>query len=293
MSESTRPGAGDPAADPTPGEGRADEVEVVEERDDAGRLLARSELRGGVLHGLTTAYGENGRPLREERFREGRLDGESVTYDEAGRVREQATFHDGLLDGEMVVRDEAGRVEQRLRFAAGELDGLTEIFNAGTPQARIGLRGGKRHGEMTSFDEQGRPASILRYRDGELDGRAEFLDPRGRCVRTADYVAGALEGEVVDYFPDTGRVRERTPYRGGKPHGERVRYRPDATVEESAVYADGEPVGEPVPHDERGRPLRAVPDAVERRDGGEAGAAEERPPGDVGQGSGPAGSDWF
>jgi hypothetical protein len=79
--------------------------------DDGGRVVQRSNFKGGVLEGLTTMFDEDGRVAQRVTFKDGLMDGPAAVYTK-GSLLASSQYKTGKLDGETVTYDEAGRVTQ-------------------------------------------------------------------------------------------------------------------------------------------------------------------------------------
>ena len=74
----------------------ARETSVVEQHDDAGVLLLRSTMAGGVLHGPLEQYGPDGQPAMTAHFIDGKLHGAVALFGDDGVVVQRSAFQHGL-----------------------------------------------------------------------------------------------------------------------------------------------------------------------------------------------------
>lgn len=77
----------------------ARETSVVEQHDDAGVLLLRSTMAGGVLHGPLEQYGPDGQPAMTAHFIDGKLHGAVALFGDDGVVVQRSAFQHGLAHG--------------------------------------------------------------------------------------------------------------------------------------------------------------------------------------------------
>jgi antitoxin component YwqK of YwqJK toxin-antitoxin module len=153
---------------------------------------------------------------------------------------------------ERVDRDEAGRVTRRYHVAGDQLEGECLVYTAeGWVAQRSNFAGGLLDGELTQYDGDGEIAAVMHYRAGKLEGLSRFFD-RGRLQLSASYHDGLADGETI-VFGEYGKPSAKAEYRAGKLHGLSSWFRPDGTLLRTARFAGGEPDGEPVDYDERGR----------------------------------------
>jgi len=74
---------------------------------------------------------------------------------------------------------------------------------------------------------------------------------------SANYHQGLQDGETA-VFGENGKPTAKMQYRAGKLHGLSSWFRPDGSLLRTAQFADGNPDGEPVDYDERGRARNAA-----------------------------------
>lgn len=206
----------------------------------------------------TVALHENGAVRERATLVDGKPHGVVEQFDPAGRTVRSARYRNGVLDGETVDFDGNGHPLLRARYRAGRLHGEVQSYEAGALRFSCQYLLGMKDGESRIWTPDGTLGALMRYRADVAEGRWEWFDARGRTLRTAEYRAGVLHGDVLDYRPD-GTLRERTPHAAGLPHGDAVAYHPSGRPMCRQRFRAGKPVGEPVWYDERGRETKPPP----------------------------------
>jgi antitoxin component YwqK of YwqJK toxin-antitoxin module len=193
-------------------------AQIVEERDEAGRLVGRASLMAGVPHGESTRYAADGTTLLQANFARGALNGPLRSFDEQGMPLQHAHYLDGKPHGVVTVYQE-GCLAARQHYVHGVL-----------------------HGESVSYAPSGLVTSRMTYEAGKLDREALFMTD-GVVVRRMNYRHGLLEGETREYARD-GALVQSSPYRANLLHGTVRRFAPDGSVLEERAFQQGKPQGE-------------------------------------------------
>ena len=110
-----------PAA--TPDASSSDEVtQIVEERDEAGRVVGRASLMAGVPHGESTRYAADGTMLLQANYAHGALNGPLRSFDEQGAPLQHAHYLNGKVHGVVMVYQD-GCLAARQHYVQGVLHG--------------------------------------------------------------------------------------------------------------------------------------------------------------------------
>lgn len=203
--------------------------ERLDERDEKGRLVGRTWLRQGVLHGRMERFWPN------------------------GHAQLSANYDGGQLDGLMHQFDEQGEPLQVAAYVQGRQHGLTRVFVQGRCVSEQTFVEGMVHGPAVTYGSSGQPSTKMRFVKGQIEGPASFFHD-GRVVRQANYQSGLLEGEVSDFDRDGGLIQV-AQYRANVLEGPLRRYWPGGALMEEVIYAKGVPVGPPLRLDAKGRQL--------------------------------------
>ena len=201
----------------------------VDEHDADGRLMGRSWLKQGLLHGRMERLWPN------------------------GKMQLSANYDHGQLDGLLYQFNEQGAPVQVAAYVQGRQHGLTRIFAQGRCVSEQNFEDGVAHGPAITHNDAGQPSAKLRFVQGQVDGPATFFH-EGRVARQATYQAGLLEGEVSDFDRDGGLIQVAT-YQANVLNGPLRRYWPGGALMEEVIYNQGVPVGPPLRLDAEGRKL--------------------------------------
>jgi antitoxin component YwqK of YwqJK toxin-antitoxin module len=192
---------------------------VVEQRNEQGQLVSRTELGDGVPNGLMTTFGPDGKPTMQAGYRAGVLHGTSKLWDEQGQLVQEAAYQQGRQQG------------------------LTRVYAGGRLLSEQMFAQGLLHGETVFYSEAGEPTCKMHFRQGQVEGEALFFN-EGGLVRRAIYRKGLLEGECIDYDREGTRVQS-AHYKANLLDGWLRRYWPNGQVMEELQYKQGKPVGKP------------------------------------------------
>ncbi|MCW5651898.1 MAG: toxin-antitoxin system YwqK family antitoxin [Ramlibacter sp.] len=202
------------------------EIVVLEQRNENGSLLSRTQLKGGLPDGDMTCFGAAQRPVMQATYRRGTLHGCSRLWDEQGQLVQEAYYQNGLQHG------------------------LTRVFMAGRLLSEQTFSKGVLHGPMISYADAGFPSCKMEYLHGDIDGEALFFH-EGALVRRANYRRGLLEGITIDYDRDEAKIQS-AEYKGNLLDGWLRRFWPNGQVMEELLYRQGKPAGKPRRFDRKG-----------------------------------------
>ncbi len=86
--------------------------------------------------------------------------------------------------------------------------------------------------DFVRFFEDGKPAVMGNLKNGKPEGKWLFYSSKGYLFREANFAAGELSGEVLQFFYQSEQVYERNHYADGKQEGEQLRYFEDGAIQE-------------------------------------------------------------
>jgi len=237
--------------------------ETINERDDAGRVRVRREVRldeagNYVNHGGWRQWDAAGRLVGQGRYAWGEPTGvwsrwataegaptlaEAPFDDFTGPFLSQATYRDGRLESVWAIFDSDGRPASEVRFRNGRRHGEAVLYTADGAVYR-----------RARFDE-GLPTGRLEQRSGgELKVVAEFVAGRRRIARVDRYESGGLRSREAWLGPparvsepdDPWRLRLAVYEATGEElrHGRREAWWPNGQPKLIADYEQGRAVGE-------------------------------------------------
>ena len=111
---------------------------------------------------------------------------------------------------------------------------------------------GKLDGLNVVFSE-GQLREIGHWENGEQNGLFEAWTDKGVLVDHGIFKDGERDGETVQYWPDTGKLKVKAQYRAGKLNGLVEQYYPSGTVQLKHMYADHQLHGEALDYFENGQ----------------------------------------
>jgi len=144
-------------------------TEVIEERDDEGRLLKRqevirNEVGEAVPNGMTIFWWESGEKKSEFRYVDGKPDGPRISWYPSGQVWIEGLFRDGKEDGLW-----------------------THYWPNGKKQGEMGFDNGAWHGVHRHWYESGQKRDEGEWVMGKQKGVHTVWDENGKVVRQTDY----------------------------------------------------------------------------------------------------------
>lgn len=213
----------------------------LDECDEQGRLIGRSWLRQGLLHGRMERLWTN------------------------GKLQLVANYDTGLLDGLLCQFDEDGNPIQVAAYVQGKQHGQTRVFVKGRCVSEQLFSDGEANGPTVTYDDAGQPSAKMNFLNGQINGPVTFFHET-RVIRQAYYQSSLLEGEVSDFDRDGGLVQVAT-YHANMLQGPLRRYWPGGALMEEVIYEQGLPIGPPLRLDIKGRQLdytHAQPSLLER-----------------------------
>ena len=88
-------------------------VEVVEIRDENGRITEKFEMRNkdNTRHGFHETYDSLGNLISKQTYQNGKLEGKAYFYYENGKVYEEENYENGLIVGEVLSYYKTGELE--------------------------------------------------------------------------------------------------------------------------------------------------------------------------------------
>ena len=133
-----------------------EEIRIVREYFDNGRIKSETEAKGNLRHGITKNYSKNGKLLSEVSYVNNKKDGPSVNYYPSGKIHTKLIYKDGVKDGESIWYYESGKVFRVNPFKNGKLDGIQKFyFENGNMMAEVPYRNGQPGLGLKEYTESG------------------------------------------------------------------------------------------------------------------------------------------
>ncbi len=195
-----------------------------EEYYENGQVKVRASYTQDLLDGKIVGWHENGTLFFEKQYVKGKPIGEHKESYASGKLAHHFRFDkNGALHGEQRTYYEDGKTHTLIGYLAGELDGMKAMWDEeGNLLEEAFYKGGKLEGRYFEKSSDGKEV-IYHYKDNQRQGKHEIYFPvhpffgKVKAVE-ADFVAGKLDGEVVEYNEAGAKVGV-TPYKAGRKEG--------------------------------------------------------------------------
>lgn len=144
-----------------PASGRAYTGWIVETYPD-GRLRSRSQMRDGLLEGISQGWHTNGLLQVNEQFLAGVSHGLRTKWYENGIKESEVRVNHGRLDGDFLHWNTNGILVERIAMKEGHAEGVSEAFNDdGSVRVRVLMAEGKVVNRTLFRDGEAKPARPL------------------------------------------------------------------------------------------------------------------------------------
>lgn len=108
--------------------GDKEEIHIVREFHDNGRIKSETEARGRLRHGITKNYSNTGILLSEINYVNNKKDGPSINYYTSGKVHTKLMYKNGVKEGESIWYYQSGKVFRINPFKNGKLNGTQKFY---------------------------------------------------------------------------------------------------------------------------------------------------------------------
>lgn len=176
----------------------------------------------------------------------GKPDGFETHYQQYIGVIRTVNYKDGLKDGpeqEFAGSYATRYVKVELPWKEGKLQGVRRMLHPnGKPMAETTYENGLESGDAKSFDIDGNLIRKTPFKAGKREGELiDYWPGTDKVKRTVPFKAGKIEGVVKELFLE-GKIKRETPFKNDKQHGIDKEYQPDGKVFRETYYVDGEEV---------------------------------------------------
>lgn len=133
-----------------------EEIRIVREYFDNGRIKSEIEAKGSLRHGITKNYSKTGTLLSEVNFVDNKKEGPSINYYSSGKIHTRLMYKNGVKDGESIWYYESGKVFRINPFKNGKLNGTQKFyFKNGKIMAEVPYRNGQPGTGLKEYAESG------------------------------------------------------------------------------------------------------------------------------------------
>jgi len=133
-----------------------EEIRIVREFFDNGRIKSEIEAKGSLRHGTTKNYSKTGILLSEVNYVNNKKDGPAINYYASGKVHTRLMYKNGVKEGESIWYYKSGKVYRINPFKNGVLDGTQKFyFENGKIMAEVPYRNGQPGVGLKEYSESG------------------------------------------------------------------------------------------------------------------------------------------
>lgn len=161
-------------------------VEVVENKDEAGRLVERFTVdkKSKLKEGLHEAFHANGSRAEESNYKNGVLRGEQKFYYENGQISEIRNFDtNGAFSGPYKSYHETGNIKSEGQYVNGSMSGKWKFFyRSGNIKEIVHFRDGVENGPFIEYYENGKMSAEGTYANEVEHGVLKKYNDKGELT---------------------------------------------------------------------------------------------------------------
>ncbi|NJN33651.1 MAG: toxin-antitoxin system YwqK family antitoxin [Saprospiraceae bacterium] len=161
-------------------------VEVVENKDEAGRLVERFSVnkKTKLKEGMHETFFLGGSKSEESRYKDGVLTGEQIFYFENGQIQEVRNFDEsGRFTGAYKSYHETGRLKSEGQYANGSMGGKWKFFyRSGNIKEIVHFRDNVENGPFIEYRENGTISAEGTYQNELEQGLLKIYDEKGELT---------------------------------------------------------------------------------------------------------------
>ena len=161
-------------------------VEVVENKDEAGRLVERYAIdkKTKLKEGLHEAFLASGSKSEESHYKNGVLRGEQTFYFENGQAQEVRNFDDvGSFSGPYKAYHENGHMKSEGQYVNGAMNGKWKFFyKSGNIKEILYFKNNVENGPFIEYHENGKISAEGTYQNELEHGLLKIYDDKGELT---------------------------------------------------------------------------------------------------------------
>jgi antitoxin component YwqK of YwqJK toxin-antitoxin module len=201
-----------------------------------GRVVEHINYQQGQRTGKTTLY-DAGQAAQLVSFEAGKLHGPTTTYMD-GKRQTVVNYVAGVQGGQTTSYDKDERQSAIAFYKAGKLDGEVTLYEEGQKKAVVNYKDNQQHGFTITYHANGKKSLVSNYMQGVLDGDYFLYYDTGRTFQESACVAGKLEGELFEYYPQVS-MKKQASFEHDKPTSVKE-YDQQGNLVKECTYKDGE-----------------------------------------------------
>lgn len=226
------------------------DIEMVNKRDQAGKLIYSGPFRNNVPVGVHREFGPDGKVISSKVYNDnglllsegivdeaGNMNGKWKDLYPTGKTRAEGQYTDSRRTGLWKFYSEAEKVEQTGYYNNGRPDGMWKwYYENDTLLREEEYFQGLRDGSFTEYSKNGTIITQGQYSDGEKNGEWKYNS--GNNIEEGKYIIGLRDGLWKSYYPD-GRLKFKGAFVQGNAEGTHIYYYEDGKIKEERFYTMG------------------------------------------------------
>ena len=169
---------------------------MIEERDDQGRLVAEYEMRDGVKHGKFVGYHPDGSIFEESTYINGQVHGiRSLFFEGNKKIQTSETYVNGVMDGLFEEYHINGQVSFTGLFVNDAMDGVWKKYNeVGQLIEEVTFKDSEENGPFKEYHTNGQLAAVGGYLNGDYEhGPLQIFNEQGELIKKMDCNKGICQ----------------------------------------------------------------------------------------------------
>ncbi len=162
-------------------------VEVVENKDEAGRLTERYTVdkKTKLKEGLHESFFTGGSKSEESNYKNGVLKGSQIFYYQNGQIQETRNFDDnGSFSGAYKSYHENGNMKSEGQYENGAMNGKWKFFfKTGSIKEIVFFRNNVENGPFVEYHENGKLRYEGTYQNEKEEGALKVYDDKGELEK--------------------------------------------------------------------------------------------------------------
>ncbi|HEY4966421.1 MAG TPA: hypothetical protein VII28_08480, partial [Puia sp.] len=216
----------------------------------SGKTRTIIEYKDDEKDGLSTDFYRNGNKQSEVRMENGKQNGKLISYYLNGKIESEGWYVQGQEQGLWKYYDEMGNLVNKSYFLDGQLNGYkTEYYPNGVKSTEKKFYRGWVE-DLKQFDTTGK---LLAYDSfPQFNGKYLLLYPNGNKMLEVNYVKGAFDGRLTQYYFD-GSIESILYYKNGLADSNYNSFHYHQVKSTEGQYKSGKKTGLWKYYDEKGR----------------------------------------
>ena len=245
------------------------DIEIIEKRDNDGRVTYRGPYRNNIPVGVHREFGKDGKVINAFMYNDNGLLMSEGIVDEAGNRngRWKDLFPDGKVLAEGMYTDNrrtglwkfynsSETVEQTGYYNNGRPDGIWKwYYSSGALLREEEYYQGQRDGSYVEYSVTGDIITQGQFADGEKNDEWKYTS--GDYTEEGKYITGLKDGQWRSYFP-SGKIKFKGNYVQGNPDGLHIYYYENGKIKEEQHFRMGLRQKTWKKFDEEGTPVLAI-----------------------------------